>query len=307
MRRAPLLRRLAGLLLTVAAVHALAFLLMRGARGGPFDAERALPPAVRAALERAYHLDDPLPLQYLRSLGGLLRGDFGPSLAYRDATVGRLLAEGLPVSLLLGCGGLLVAVLLGLPAGLWAARRRGRVPDHLVLAGSTVAMAVPNFVLGGLGILLFAFTMGWLPAAGSGTPLHFVLPALCLGLPYAAQVARLTRTGALEALASDPVRSARAKGLAEGPILRRHVLPQALVPVVAFLGPAAAGLLTGSLVIEQVFALPGLGAHFVQAALNRDYPLALGATVVYTALLGAFSLAADLAVQRLDPRVEALS
>lgn len=303
----PLLRRIVGVVATVLVVHALAFFLVRAARGGPFDAEREPPPGVKEALRARYHLDDSLAEQYLRSLWGVLHADFGPSMAYRDASVGRVLAEGLPISLALGAGGLLVALLLGVPAGVWAARRRGRAPDHCVMAGTTAAMAVPNFVLAGLGILAFSFALGWLPPAGTGSLRHLLLPSLCLGLPYAAQVARLARGGALEALASDAVRSARAKGLPTRSVVRRHVLPQALVPVVAFLGPAAAGLLTGSLVIEQVFALPGIGTHFVQAALNRDYTLALGATVVYTASLGVFSLFTDWLLQKLDPRMEALS
>jgi len=278
---------------------------VRAARGGPFDAERDLPPEIVTALEARYHLDESLPRQYLRSLTGLIQGDFGPSLRYRGVGVNRILAEGLPVSLLLGAGALLVALLFGIPAGLWGALRRGRLPDHGVLLGSTLFLAVPNFVLAGFLVLAFSFALGWLPPAGLGGPDHLLLPWLSLGAPFAAQVARLTRTAALEVLASPAWRTARAQGLPPGVLVRRHLLRRTLVPVVAFLGPAAAGLLTGSLVIEQVFALPGLGTHFVQAALNRDYTLALGLTVVYTALLGLLTLAADLLLQRLDPRLEA--
>ncbi len=278
---------------------------MRAARGGPFDAERDLPPEIVTALEARYHLDESLPRQYLRSLTGLIQGDFGPSLRYRGVGVNRILAEGLPVSLLLGAGALLVALLFGIPAGLWGALRRGRLPDHGVLLGSTLFLAVPNFVLAGFLVLGFSFALGWFPPAGLGGPDHLLLPWLSLGAPFAAQVARLTRTAALEVLASPAWRTARAQGLPPGVLVRRHLLRRTLVPVVAFLGPAAAGLLTGSLVIEQVFALPGLGTHFVQAALNRDYTLALGLTVVYTALLGLLTLAADLLLQRLDPRLEA--
>ncbi|MFQ5748946.1 MAG: ABC transporter permease [Planctomycetota bacterium] len=278
---------------------------MRAARGGPFDTERDLPPEIVTALEARYHLDESLPRQYLRSLTGLVRGDFGPSLRYRGVAVNRILAGGLPVSLLLGAGALLVALLFGIPAGLGSALRRGRLPDHGVLLGSTLFLAVPNFVLAGFLVLCFSFVLGWLPPAGLGGPDHLLLPWLSLGAPFAAQVARLTRTAALEVLASPAWRTARAQGLPPAVLVRRHLLRRTLVPVVAFLGPAAAGLLTGSLVIEQVFALPGLGTHFVQAALNRDYTLALGLTVVYTALLGLLTLAADLLLQRLDPRLEA--
>ncbi|RMH04611.1 MAG: ABC transporter permease subunit [Planctomycetota bacterium] len=301
----PLLRRLLAWVVVVLAVHACAFLLLRTARGGPFDAERELPPEIERALRAEYHLDEPLPRQYLRSLGGLLHGDFGPSMRYRGVAVRDLLLQGLPVSLAVGLGALVLALALGLPAGTLAARRRGRF-DAAVLAASTLALALPGFVLAGAFVALFSFRLGWLPPAGLGGPRHLLLPALSLGLPCAAQVARLARSSVLEVLASPAVRAARAAGLPEGRILRRHVLRRALGPVIAFLGPAAAGLLTGSLVIEQVFALPGLGAHFVQAALNRDYTLALGATVLYTALLGLLSLAADLARRALDPRLEAV-
>ncbi|TAH35003.1 MAG: ABC transporter permease [Planctomycetota bacterium] len=307
MRAAALLSRVGALLLTVLAVHAAAFLLARAARGGPFDQERETRPELRRALEQHYHLDEPLAAQYARSLWNLAHGDFGPSLRYRGVSVGEILAQSLPLSLALGAAALLFALLCGVPAGLWAATQRRRAPDTLVLLLTTLLLAVPSFVLAAAAVLAFSFTLGWLPPAGTGSPAHLILPCLCLGLPVAAQIARLTRSGALEILHSDAVRAARAKGLPRARLLRRHVLRPALVPVVAFLGPAAAGLLTGSLVIEQVFALPGLGAHFVQAALNRDYTLALGATVTYTLLLGLCTLAADLLLARLDPRTEALS
>jgi oligopeptide transport system permease protein len=302
-----LLRRFFALALTLWAVHGAAFLLVRGARGGPFDGERDFPPAVEAALRARYHLDESLGQQYLRSLGAALRGDFGPSMRYRDISVNQILADALPVSLGLGLGALLLALCLGLPLGIWAASRRRRLPDHLVLAGSTVLLSLPNFVLAGLTISLFSFSLGWLPPAGSGQLRHYLLPCLCLGLPFAAQLARLTRNAALGVMRGDSIRTARAKGLPEKVIRRRHVLRQAGVPILAFLGPTTAGLLTGSLVIEQVFALPGLGAHFVQAALNRDYTLALGITVTYTAILGTLTFLADVFMARLDPRLESLS
>ncbi len=304
--RRRLLTRLLAWGATVLLVHAAAFLLMRATRGGPFDEERALDPAVRASLEEAWGLQGSWLEQYGRSLAGLLRLDFGPSLRYRGLAVRDLLAQALPLSLALGGLALLVALLLGLPAGLAAAARRGRLPDRLLRLLSSLTLALPGFVLAGLGILLFSFHLGWLPPATAGGLRHLILPALSLGLPVAAQVARLSRQAAAEVLDSESVQAARARGVSGFLLLRRHVLPRASLPVVAFLGPAAAGLLTGSLVIEQVFALPGLGAFFVQGALNRDYPLVLGATVVYTALLGALSLAADLLLARLDPRVRSL-
>lgn len=302
-----LLRRLGAWLLTVGLVHALAFLLVRSTRGGPFDEERQLPAEVEQALRDQYHLDEPLWQQYARSVWGLFQGDFGPSMRYRDISVGQILRDAAPYSLTLGGGALCLALFWGVPAGLMAAHRRNRWQDQCVRAATSLALAVPNFVLAGIGILIFAFALNWLPPAGSSGPRYFLLPVVCLALPFAAQIARISRTAALEVLDSHAVRTAQAKGLSQSELLRRHVMPQTLVPVTAFMGPAAAGLLTGSIVIEQVFAMPGLGAHFVQAALNRDYTLALGVTVVYTALLGAFTLCADLLVERLDPRIKALS
>jgi oligopeptide transport system permease protein len=301
-----LLRRCGALLLTVLVVHALAFLLVRGTRGGPFDEERELAPEVRAALEKRFGLQRPLHQQYLAALAGLVRCDFGPSLRYRDTSVRAILADSLPVSLAVGAGALTLALLLGVTAGLGAAQRGG-FAEALVLGGSTLLLALPGFVLAGAAVLCFAFRLDWLPPAGFGGVRHLLLPWLCLGLPLAAQIARLAHGGASVVLASAAVRAARARGLSRRAVLRHHVLRPALVPVAAFFGPAAAAALTGSLVIEQVFALPGLGTHFVQAALNRDFTLALGATVVFTALLGLCTLLADLMLARLDPRVEALT
>lgn len=301
-----LLRRLAALLATVLIVHALAFLLIRATRGGPFDDERPLPPEVRAALEARYGLDQPLAVQYLRALSGLVSGDFGPSLRYRDVQVRTVLADALPVSLAIGAGALIFALLTGTAAGLLAAQRGGNL-ERAVLGLATVLLATPSFVLAGAAVLLFSFQLGWLPPAGRGSAAHAILPCLCLGLPLAAQIARLAHGAARGVLASAAVRAAQARGLSNGHVLRHHVLRPALVPVAAYLGPAAAAALTGSLVIEQVFALPGLGTHFVQAALNRDSTLALGATVTFTALLGLCTLLSDLLLARLDPRAEALS
>ena len=307
MRASALLRRLLALLLTVLLVHAAAFLLLRAARGGPFDQEREMPAELRRALEQQYHLDEPLPAQYLRSVSGLLRGDFGPSLRYRGLAVRSILAQALPLSLFLGGAALLLALAAGVPAGLAAAWWRGRWPDGITMFLSALLLALPGFVLVGVAVLWFSFLLGWLPPAGTGGLRHALLPILCLGLPLGAQIARLVRASSIPLLAAPAAASARAKGVSVPRLLGRHVLPQALVPVVGFLGPAAAGLLTGSLVIEQVFAWPGLGAHFVQAALNRDYTLALGATLIYTLLLGLCTLLADLLLARLDPRSGAWS
>ncbi len=302
-----LLRRLASLLVSILLVHAAAFMMVRTTRGGPFDEERALSPQVKIALEQRYGLDDPLPVQYLRAVGGLVRGDFGPSLRYRDTQVSELIADALPVSLALGGGALLLALLLGIPAGLLAANRRHPFGSNIAAGLSTLMLAIPNFVIAGLLVALFSFQLGWLPPAGFGDLRHLLLPWLCLALPLGAQIALLVRSRTIETLNGAAVRSAIAQGLPPRLLLRRYVLPPSLTPVLAFLGPATAALLTGSLVIEQVFALPGLGTFFVQAALARDYTLALGVTVVYTALLGCCTLIADVLMARIDPRMEALS
>lgn len=301
-----LLRRLCALILTILVVHALAFLLVRQTRGGPFDEERELAPEVRTALDARFGLDQPLIQQYGAALWGLVHFDFGPSLRYRDTSVRAILAQSLPISLTVGAGALTFALLCGVFAGLLAAQRGGAA-DVLLLGSITILMATPGFVLAGASVLFFSFQLGWLPPAGLGGISHYVLPWLCLGLPLAAQIARLTHGAARAALSSTASRAAQARGLSPRQILRRHALKPALVPVAAFIGPAAAAALTGSLVIEQVFALPGLGTHFVQAALNRDFTLALGATVVFTTLLGLGTLLSDLLLARLDPRAEALS
>ena len=304
---ARLARRVFSLLISVLLVHAVAFFMVRATRGGPFDEERALSPQVKLALEQRYGLDEPLPVQYLHAVGGLLQGDFGPSLRYRDTQVSELLADALPISLALGGGALLLALLLGLSIGLIAANQRHLLGASLATMSSTLLLAIPNFVIAGLLIAAFSFQLGWLPPAGFGGIQHLLLPWICLALPLSAQIALLVRARTMETLNSPSVRSAIAQGLPSSLLLRRYVLRPSLTPVLAFLGPATAALLTGSLVIEQVFALPGLGTFFVQAALARDYTLALGVTVVYTALLGTCTLCADLLMAYLDPRVEALS
>jgi len=305
--RAILARRLATALPTMAAVILLSFLLMRLAPGGPFDGERALDPATRAALAHAYGLDLPWPEQLGRYLIGLAHGDFGPSLVYRDFSVGDLVRQGLPVSLTLGGLALLVALPLGIGAGSLAALGPGRLADRALMLGATIATLLPSFVTGPLMVLLFALLLGWLPVSGwgGGDPRHWVLPVIALALPTAGAVARLTRAGLATTLAQDHVRTARARGLTPGRILLRHALRPALVPVASYVGPAAAGLLTGAVVVETVFALPGLGRAFVQGALNRDYPLVMAVVILYAGLILLFNLIADLLYGWLDPRAAA--
>jgi oligopeptide transport system permease protein len=301
--RALLLRRLFTALPTLLAVIILSFVLMRLAPGGPFDGERALDPATQAALERTYGLDRPLPVQIGRYLGRVAQGDFGPSLVYRDFTVTDLVRQGLPVSLMLGGLALVLALTLGLIAGLLAAAHAGSMRDRALMFGCTLLTALPSFVTGPLLVLVFGLWAGWLPVSGLGSAANLVLPVIALALPVAGAIGKLSRAGLATALAQDHVRTARARGLSPATVLLRHALRPALLPVTSYLGPAAAGLLTGAVVIETVFALPGLGRSFVQGALNRDYPLVLGVVTLYAGLIVLFNLAADLAYGWLDPRI----
>lgn len=303
--RALILRRLLTAVPTLLAVVILSFVLMKIAPGGPFDGERALDPVTQAALARAYGLDLPLHEQIWRYLARIARGDFGPSLVYRDFTVTDLVAQGLPVSLTLGALALIVALALGIGAGLIAAARAGGAIDHGVMLAMTLLTALPSFVTGPLLALIFGLWAGWLPVSGwgDGDAVHLALPVLALALPVAGAIAKLARAGLATALQQDHVRTARARGLSPLRILARHALRPALVPVASYLGPAAAGLLTGAVVIETVFALPGLGSYFVQGALNRDYPLVLAVVTLYAALILLFNLLADIAYGWLDPRI----
>ena len=302
-----LARRLLTALPTLAAVVILSFLLMRVAPGGPFDGERALDPATRDALMSAYGLDRPLPEQIGRYAWRLAHGDFGPSLVYRDFTVTDLVVQGLPVSLTLGGLALVLALVLGISAGLSAAARAGSRWDRALMLAMTLLTAFPTFVTGPLLVLVFGLWTGWLPVSGwgGGDPAHLILPVIALALPVAGAIAKLSRAGLAEALGQDHIRTARARGLAPARLLLRHALRPALVPVASYLGPAAAGLLTGAVVIETIFALPGLGRYFVQGALNRDYPLVLGVVMLYAGLIILFNLVADLIYGWLDPRMRA--
>lgn len=300
-----LLRRLLTAVPTLLVLMTLCFFLMRLAPGGPFDRDRSLPPAIEAALAAEYHLDEPLPQQYLRYLAGLLRGDLGPSFQYQEFRVAELIATGLPVSAAIGLGALLLALLLGGAMGIAAALRPGRPLDHGLAALGLVGVSIPSYVVAPLLVLLFAVTLRWLPAGGwqSGRWSDLVLPIVALALPQLSAIARLLRGALIEALQQPFVRTARAKGLPESTVLLRHALRPALLPLLSYLGPATAGLLTGSVVVEQVFGLPGIGRYFVQGALNRDYTLVLGVVLVYGALIVLLNLLVDLLHGLLDPRV----
>ena len=284
-------------------VFTVSFFLMHAVPGGPFDAERALEPEIEANLKREYDLDKKLHEQYLIGLQKVATGNLGTSMKMQ-ATVNRIVREGLPVSAALGVLALTIAFAIGLPAGTLSAVYRGSATDVTLMSIATLGIALPNFVVAGFAIILFVFELRLLPAAGWGSLEQLVLPAFCLGAPYAAYVARIARTGMLDVLSQDHIRTAHAKGLAPTMVVMKHALPTALLPVVSFLGPAVAGILTGSPVIEQIFAIPGIGWHFVQSAVDRDYPMAMGLVLLYTALLYTMNLLVDLSYGLLDPRVK---
>ena len=302
-----ILRRLATAIPTLFLVVTLSFFMMRLAPGGPFDQERPIPPEIMRNIEKAYHLDEPLWQQYLRYVGGLLRLDFGPSYRTKDFTVGELLAAGAPASFKVGGLAALLATVLGLAAGITAALRQNSLVDYLVMSTAMVGIAIPNFVMAPLLTLVFAVMLGWLPAGGwGGGALPFiVLPVLALALPQVARVARLVRGSMIEQLHANHVRTARAKGLGERLVVLRHALRGALLPVVSYLGPMTAALLTGSVVVESIFSIPGIGRYFVQAALDRDYTVVMGVVVVYAALIITLNLVVDVIYGLLDPKVKA--
>ena len=298
-------RRLLFAVPTLLVIVTLAFLLLRLAPGGPFDGDKPMMPEIRRSIEAQYHLNEPLWQQYARYIASLARGDLGPSFQYRNTSVNELVAQGLPVDAAIGALALLLALLIGGVAGSLAALRRGSWVDYTCMSLAALGKSLPVMVIAPLLILLFANTLRWLPAGDyvSGSWRHLLLPVVALSLPYMASIARLLRGGLLESLASPFVRTAVAKGLPPTTVFFRHALRPALQPVVAFLGPAFAGVITGSIIIESVFGLPGIGRQLTIGALNRDYTVVMGVTVLYGALIIAFNLCADLLNAWLDPRL----
>ncbi|HEV2104700.1 MAG TPA: ABC transporter permease [Candidatus Eisenbacteria bacterium] len=298
------LRRALLIVPTLFVIATLTFVLVRLAPGGPFMAEREIPPAVRAQLLHRYGLDRPWPQQYAAYLRNVARLDFGPSYKYPDRQVREIVLEGFAVSAELGAWALLVALLAGVPIGVIAAVNQNRLADTLAMGVAIAGVSIPNFVLGPLLVLAFALTLTWLPAALWTGPASRVLPVIALSLSYVAYVARLTRAGLLEVLRQDYVRTARAKGLGERAVVLRHALKLGILPVVSFLGPATARIVTGSIVVEQIFAIPGLGRYLIIGATNRDYTLVMGVVLFYAAFLLVLNLLVDVAYTWLDPRVE---
>jgi oligopeptide transport system permease protein len=298
-------RRLLVAIPTLFLVVTLSFFMMRAAPGGPFDTDRKLSPAIERNIREQYGMNKPLPQQYLDYVGGVLQGDLGPSLKYRDKTVLQILKENYAVSLELGLSAIVIASLVGVSLGVLAALRQNRSLDYAVMTVAILGVCVPTFVTAPLLVLAFASKLGWLPTAGwnGGALPNLVLPVTVLALPQIAIISRLTRAGMIEVLRSNYVRTARAKGLPEHRIVTRHALRAAILPLVSYLGPACAGLLTGSLVVERIFNLPGLGKFFVISALQRDYTVVMGMVIVYAGLILLLNLLADLLYAALDPRV----
>jgi oligopeptide transport system permease protein len=298
-------KRLLTAIPTLLVLVTLTFFLMRLAPGGPFDRARVMPPAIEKALAAEYHLDESLPRQYAHYIAGLARGDLGPSFQYEGYGVAELIAAGFPVSCLLGALALALGVLIGCALGIIAALRHNRLTDLSVISVAMLGISTPNFVLAPLLVLVFAVALGWLPAGGWSLeePLTLVLPVVALAAPQVAYIARLMRGSMIEVLQANFIRTARAKGLSSRRVILVHALKPAFMPVLSYLGPATAGTITGSVVIEQVFGLPGIGRYFVQAALNRDYTLVLGVVVFYGALIIVLNLIVDLLYAALDPRV----
>ena len=298
-----LLRRLLVAVPTLLLVVTIAFFMMRAAPGSPFETSRKLPPAIEHNMEAKFGLDRPLGQQYLTYLGGVLHGDFGPSMKYQDKSVLQIVRDGFPTSALIGLSALMLASVLGMTLGVIAALRQNEPADYAVSAVAILGVCIPTFVTAPLLVLLCGLRLGWLPTGGLAGPQSLVLPVIVLALPQIAIIARLTRAGMIEVLRSNYIRTARSRGLPEREIVFKHALRAAILPLVSYLGPACAGLITGSLVIEKIFNLPGLGKNFVVSALQRDYTVVMGVVILYATLIIALNLLADVIYALLDPRV----
>ena len=296
--------RLLGLIPTLLVLITIAFFLIRIAPGGPFDGEKVLPPEIRANLDAKYHLDEPLLQQYFRYLGQILTFDFGPSFQYKDWTVNELIARGFPVSATVGGLAMMLAFVVGTLVGTLAALRQNSAVDYSVMGVAMLGVSIPNFVIAPLLILGLAVYGGWLPAGGwDWSWQRMVLPVVTLALPVIAYIARLTRGSMIEVLHSNYIRTARAKGLPERLVIFRHALKPAILPVISYMGPATAALITGSVVIERIYSIPGLGSYFVQGALNRDYTLVMGVVVFYGIVIILLNFIVDLLYAWLNPRI----
>ncbi len=300
-----LLKRSVHGLIVLWVVATFTFVLLRLAPGGPFDSDRKLPPEVLANLEAKYHLNEPLLVQYIRHLGGIVRGDLGPSFKYLDRGVSQIIRETLPTSALLGVLALAFTVLVAFPIGLLAAYYRGSFVDRWCLLLATLGISLPNFILGALLIWLVALELGWLQAGRWDDWRSVILPTITLGAAPAAYLSALLRSTLIESLSEDFIRTARAKGLKESIVIVKHALTHSLIPILTVMGPLTATLLTGSFVVEYVFAIPGMGRFFISAVTDRDYTLIMGVTLVYTGLLVVANLVVDILYSYVDPRIRA--
>lgn len=299
-----LIKRLANAVLVLWVVTTVTFFLMHAIPGGPFDQEKSLPPAVKANVEARYNLHAPLIEQYTDYLSNVVQGDLGPSFKYPGRTVNEIIADSFPVSCELGIESILLALVIGIPAGVWAAISRNGWQDRLINLGTTLGIAVPGFVLAALMVHIFAMKLGWFPAAMWDGPANRVLPALALAAMPMAFITRLTRSSMLDVLGQDYIKTARAKGLSRATVMFKHALPNAIMPVVTYLGPMTASILTGSFVIESIFAIPGIGSYFVTSIYNRDYTVILGITIFFSALIILMNMLVDMVYPLLDPRIK---
>lgn len=297
------IKRLIGSIPVLLIVITLSFVIMRATPGGPFDKEKKVTPEVMAALNAQYKLNQPLYVQYWDTLTNILKGDLGPSFRYPGRTVNEMIFEGLPATVELGCYALIIALLLGITSGIIAALKKNTWLDYLPMTLSMAGICVPSFLLGPVLVLIFSIHFNWLPVSGWDSFAHKILPSITLGAAYAAFVSRLSRGGMLEILSQDFIRTARAKGASESQVILKHALKGGMFPVISFLGPAIAGLLSGSFVTESIFQIPGLGRYYVQAAFNRDYTMIMGTTVFLAALIIFFNLVSDVMLIWVNPKL----
>lgn len=297
------LRRIGSALVILWVIISITFVLMHAIPGGPFTSEKKLPPQVKASIEAKYHLDDPLWKQYADYIGGVVTGDLGPSYKYEGRSVNDIIGESFPVSAQLGLLALCVAVVGGIAAGAISAMRPNGIIDYAITFVSTLGISVPTFIIGAVLVYVVGFELAWLPVAMWRGPSYMILPVLTLAAQPMAFIARLTRSGLLDVYQQEYIRTARAKGLGAWNILIRHALGNAILPVITYIGPLAASLLTGSFIVETIFAIPGLGQYFVTSIYNRDYTVILGVTVFYSTLIVVLNIIVDMIYPIIDPRV----